>query len=218
MYCSDIIFHWQGVSFLTTAFETDTFSTFFLFKCSIRKWTGSNKLNSIVVTWPFLIFTIWGWFETALWSIIWLTVYSLICKNNIFVVLDAFKVPPCIYIDMHLKGDENTPKNQKVPYQKSTKWNNILIRLEHARRSLTTTRTLNRHESSSKSLSILRVCTAVFEFAQNGNENGESSVKMSVPSSEHNLGKQKTFCGDVWSLTLNQKVLCLSHSFSCKNV
>ena len=141
------------------------FLLFFLFKCSIRKWTGSNKLNSILVTRAFLIFTIWGWFELALWSIIWLTVYSLICKNNIFVVLDAFKVPPCIYIDMHLKGGWKHAK--KNPTKKSTKWNNILIRLEHALRSLTTRTPLktpfNRHESSSKSLSTSRVCTAVFK-------------------------------------------------------
>ena len=179
-YCNGIHFHWQRISFLTTAFEIDTFSTFFLFKCSVRKWTGSNKLNSILVTRAFLIFTIWGWFELALWSIIWLTVYSLICKNNIFVVLDAFKVPPCIYIDMHLKGDENTPKNPT-----STKWNNILIRLEHAHRSFTTRSPLNRPLKLPLTATSLHQSlyqhqeTAV--FAQNGNKNGveSSSVKLS---------------------------------------
>ena len=50
--------------------------------------------------------------------------------------MDAFKVPPCIYIDMHLKGGWKHAK--KNPTKKSTKWNNILIRLEHAHRSLTT--------------------------------------------------------------------------------
>ena len=110
--------------------------------CSIRKWTGSNKLNSILVK-VFPDFHDLGLalpIELALWSIIWLTVCSLICWNNIFVALDAFtvfKVPPCIYIDMHLKAIvKNTPKT--LP--KSTKWNNILIRLEHASLSPLTTR------------------------------------------------------------------------------
>ena len=112
---------------------------------------------------------------------------------------------------MHLKGGENTPKNPT-----STKWNNILIRLEHAHRSLTTRTPLktpfNRHESSSKSLSTSR--NSRF---QNGNKKDDSSsVKLSdVPPSEHNLGKQKTFSGDV-SLNLNQKVLCLTTPFHVK--
>ena len=127
------------------------------------------------------------------------------------------KCHPAFILICIWKGDENTPKE---PYQKkSTKWNNILIRLEHAHRSLTTRTPLktpfNRHESSSKSLSTSRVCTAVFKTEiKNGVES--SSVKLSdVPPSEHNLGKQKTFSGDV-SLNLNQKVLCLTTPFHVK--
>ena len=179
------------------------FFYFFLFKCSIRKWTGSNKLNSILVTRAFLIFTIWGWFELALWSIIWLTVYSLICKNNIFVVLDAFKVPPCIYIDMHLKGDKNTPKNPT-----STKWNNILIRLEHAHRSLTTRSPLNRPLKLPLTATSLHQSlyqhqeTAV--FAQNGNKKRRWIIVGQIVG----FRCRNTIWANNEMLNLNQKVLC----------
>ena len=46
------------------------------------------------------------------------------------------KCHPAFILICIWKGDENTPK-RTLP-KKSTKWNNILIRLEHAHRSLTT--------------------------------------------------------------------------------
>ena len=104
--------------------------------------------------------------------------------------------------------------------KKSTKWNNILIRLEHAHRSLTTRNPLktpfNRHESSSKSLSISRVCTAVFKIAQNGNKKRTGWII---------LGQ---IVGTQFGQIKNVQWRCLAelesesplsnHSFSCKNV
>ena len=108
-------------------------------------------------------------------------------------------------------------KTRQKTLPKSTKWNNILIRLEHAHRSLTTRSPLNRPLKLPLTATSLHQSlyqhqeTAV--FAQNGNKNGVESS--SVKLSDSVVGTQ---FGQTRRSELESESPLLNHSFSCKNV
>ena len=122
-------------------------------------------------------------------------------------------------LHLYWYASERGMKTRQKEPKKSTKWNNILIRLEHAHRSLTTRTPLktpfNRHESSSKSLSTSR--NSRF---QNGNKRWWFIVGQIVGCSTvgTQFGQTKNVQWRCLPAELESESPLSNHSFSCKNV